>query len=363
MSASATPFIIQRTQPIADPVTSYVDSTFTWGLCRNLAGNPSLTETQAGVQTSFASPCMLHFYDLYGLVPQSTDDVYTTALTDILMTAQPHYGIPGNLSTMVNISSSNKDNPAIQDWTFYKTTGIFAGYKWPVEYTIHSSSLHMTLTNNGNHTLTIKEYKCRVRKAIPFDAYGVNGFNFSKVNGVLQPHYQMYYNLAIQDSQVESKTNPSSLFSPYMVGANPFQNKPFVRYHKILGSRTIVLGPGQESKSYWKRRRPFKVNVGDAQNSAPWAQPGAYFFLYTVVPNRAYSTTTRDIGITGTVALQAEAICKFEVTIASNSSQRNMFVDYRQQFMDTAVTSADFSLRNPLTAGVTTSNPAPTGPS
>lgn len=365
MSASSASFTVLRTQPIADPVTSTSLSTFTWGLTQNTDAQPSLTELIAGVQMTFVSPIVYGYYDLYGTIGQNTDDIYTVSGGEIYMTGQPKIGIPGNFRQHFIADpdfTSVGDNPGLQGWNPTFTDPSLSGQWMDTSYSIRQSRLGMTVTNQGNHTITITEYKCVCRRDLINGWSNGSGFNFLKTTATMQPHLDLYMNIGRYDMTIENKTNPGSTWNSYLPGTTPFQNPVFCRYVRVLTSRKFVLGPGQEMKSWMSRSRPMKVNLGDAGRDAPWGRKGAYFMLYTAVANRAYNPNAKDLATQGTISLGAEATVRYEITMTPAGSTRIFNNDYRQRLMGATFAASNFHLRNPLNAGDSTTAPAPEGP-
>lgn len=330
-----------------------------------------MVETTAGVQTTFASPLIYSWYDLYDARDATTsamDNVYVrltgTTPSIIIMNAAPVTGILPYV-----ISGVGGGNPALVGMDPFNADGSLSSKD--LEYTILSASLQMTITNNGTHTQTIKEYKCVFRKPLPNNYFSATGWNYDMtVSGgpLTQPHLNLYFSRINTDQafvQVgDAPTLPTGTFMP---GMTPFKSRQFCRYVKIVGVRTIILNGGQESKSFWKRSRPKRVNVGDGGNvnmgSGNFADRGSYFFLYTSMPSRAFAPNNRDLGISGTTYLQAEARVSYEVVLSGTDHKQWYSMDYRQPSLTTdTFQSSNFHMRNPFNLGDTTTAPPATGP-
>lgn len=347
-------------------------STHSWGLCLNTSAKQSLTETMAGVQTTFASPCTYTWDDLYDSHAINNDseveDVYLNitggAEGVICMVNRPHMGLLKYV-----LEGAGTGNPAIKDLQPWNEDN--KALTKDLTYSIRTSALMMTITNNGTHTVTLKEYKCVFRKPLPNNYFTPTGWDYDVVTSghrKVQPHLDLYnVRLASETAAVHpGVADHMPWYGNFLPGATPFRSRAFCRFVKIVGVRTIVLNGGQESKSYWKRNKPMTVNLADAgdptEGSGDWCKRGSYFFLYTALPSRAFRPGVPGFGISSTLNLQAEAKVTYEVTVTGADHKQWYNMDYRQVSLGKPFAAANFHMRNPFNLGDTVTAPAPTGP-
>lgn len=307
-AAISAPFKAIYVIPIADPIQT--GGTRTWGLAPGFQSGSSGGSLQwpRGQQGYFASPLMYcgnHIWDT-----AAYQSPYSGAAGSKTMSLTPHIGL---IDTLIN-NLGPTQNPGIAALNPVSGTNV--------NYRILSSQLQMTITNQSNVPVRLKEYKCVLRRDVPDDL-----FNHGNDYTSLQAHLQLYYSGHYFNAEASLGVTQWNVTAP---GTTPFQNPTFCKWFKIVAVRDIELNGGQTSTSVWSDQKGMRVDMSMAQDKYLMAPKGAYFFLYTALAKLVFDSSHINVTDYGPIDLGAMSRCLYECTIPPANSLQTQYVDMRQ---------------------------------